>query len=87
MTLWKFEYQLILDGGAVSSHLIAHHDDERTDEIQDRFREFLRGCGYAVSDEDRLDTEVYIDELRGRIAELEDSNRKAQNALEGMEEE
>jgi len=66
MTLWKFEYQLILEGGAVSSHLIAHHDDERIDEIQNRFREFLRGCGYAVSDEDH-GTDAYTDELESRI--------------------
>jgi hypothetical protein len=53
MTQWTWDYQLIDDDGHVSSHLVARFDDERLEELQARFAEFLRGCGYDVPEVDR----------------------------------
>lgn len=64
MTRWTWTYQLIDDDGNLSSRLIADHDDERIEEIQARFVEFLRGCGFAV---DHHGEDALSDELQDRI--------------------
>jgi len=67
MTHWTWTYQLIDDDGNLSSRLIADHDDERVEEIQARFVEFLRGCGFAVDHHDDPCGDELSDVLQDRI--------------------
>jgi hypothetical protein len=59
MTKWVFTHELHTETTwgayvekAPTSRIVAEYDDESLDEVQDRFREFLRGCGYHVPDDD-----------------------------------
>jgi hypothetical protein len=72
MTQWTWDFQLIDDDGHVSSHIIARFDDERIEEIQARFAEFLRGCGYSVRDEDRPDVEELEDRIQAAMDYMHD---------------
>lgn len=68
MMRWRWEYELMNYDGEVSSRVLVQHDDELLEEIMDRFREFLRGCGWSVPSPiyDAGD-EAYSDLLKERI--------------------
>ena len=54
-TQWKWLYEIYDMDGNVSSRMIAEHDDEILHDIMNRFKEFMRGCGYEGDELDPPD--------------------------------
>lgn len=66
MTQWTWTYES--DEDDVSTTITMTHDEEYRDQIQERFHDFLRGCGYVVDPpEGDIGEEALVEDLQDRI--------------------
>ena len=69
-TQWTFAHELYDHNGVVSSRVIAEHDDFTLWDVMQRFKEFMRGCGYAGDelDDDNFEIEKILDDAMALLS-------------------